>query len=266
MYHVEKTGGRSTARSILAAICERAGLEPEKCRQLADRVSRGRGKGKTMAGPYALCGPDACFSFKHATVAQRPFRDGWIHITQLREPMARIISHYRMILAGDQSPAWDMLAGERDPGNWLRFAQHAPPRILMRHLNMLSPKNLSVDEALESIDRMNHVLILEPGTYENGLHAFGSSLGLVIRPQHYGPSKDTTIEPEQLLADKRACEIVRERAKEEFELWDAVRRLLPVPPPAPPLPPPRFDMREERRRRRQEQYRKKRREQRRKPK
>jgi len=204
----------------MSGLLETSGIPPQKATTLAHLIAEGETGGQGKEIFTQLTGAD--FRAGHVALHQFPIQEGWINVTQFREPMARIMSYYRMLRAGENSPAWRDSIGVNLPRSWEQFATVVPLKILMRQLFMFS-NHLDVTEALANIEKIDHVLFLIPGVYEDGIRALGENLiGVPFKPIHHGPSPCPSITPKELLADEKACNIIRERAEQEFELWEAL--------------------------------------------
>ena len=226
-HHPEKTGGRSTVKALLTAVCDLTGWPADKIKDITHRTQSGQFVSTLppKAGSFYLVGPDAFLHASHHSLPPPAEPDGIFHIIQFREPMARIISNFRMLNAGDVSLFYDRLMDsyQSDPSyrqeSWRDFAENCPLPILERQIDMLDPDTHDPIKAMEVLARMDHVVFLD--RYEEGIRTLRENLDLpTLRPHCMGTSLNTRITAKELLADTEACDIIRERAAKEFEFWN----------------------------------------------
>lgn len=103
-------------------------------------------------------------------------------MTILRDPAARVISHYRMLRHWDehgvQHPG--RTRSENDPGkNFSDFLTRLPRTHLLRQLYMFS-RTFNVDEALAALSKLNFVMLTE--RFRDHLERLGSLLHLDLEP------------------------------------------------------------------------------------
>lgn len=144
-------------------------------------------------------------------------------ITILRDPVRRIMSHYRMLMhwqsSGGDNPARAKELGYL--GNcFADFLDRVPRDHLMRQLYMFS-KRMDVAEAVENIKKMNFIMTTE--AFSEHLQRLGALLQLDLRSftekASYGPIDEPTDRERARLAELLAP---------EYELMRAVAPLVGV--------------------------------------
>jgi hypothetical protein len=174
---------------------------------------------RTKSGRYILtCG--------RGTLQQGDYFFGWSHmaghrlqlprrtftIVLLRDPVARVLSYYRYLLAGDAvtaGMAWRVqdderaLAGE----SFSDFLKNIPDELLLNQLYMFSPR-FDVSEAVDRILECSAIMMTE--TYDRDLRDLASTLGLTLetRRERITALTKTPVEEKQMeaLCDRLAVE------------------------------------------------------------
>ncbi len=173
-FHVRKTGG-SSLNSAFRGV---AGLPPTTTppRHVA-------------AGPYvfvsrhpsAIAGGRYFYSSSHRAAHEVLLPPNTYTVTVLRDPAARLGSHYRMLLGHRDRPE-EALRDERAEFAWLGtafadFVERIPREHRERQLAMFS-ETFDVDEAFERIGACDAVLQTE--NLDAGVDALGARLGLPL--------------------------------------------------------------------------------------
>lgn len=217
-HHPQKTGGRSTAVAFLTAVCSASGCAPDQTKNIVRTVQAGTSSAIFRVGPFILNGPYAVFHVSHHfPPPPSVIPDGKFHLVQFREPMSRLVSHFRMLNAGDQSISYDRQVSSR-PQSLKEFAERAPASILMRQLDTLAPETHKPEEAIQVLERMDHVIFLD--RYDEDLTTLAEKLDLPeLRPLHVGSSINRHYGVQELMSDEEACAILRQRAAKEFDFW-----------------------------------------------
>jgi hypothetical protein len=216
LFHVRKTAGTSLVRSFLALGGEDPGAVERRIS--SSLLSR------TSSGPYVVtCG--------RGTLRQGDYFFGWSHmaghrlqlpsrtftIALLRDPVARVLSYYRYLVAGDPAQgdmAWRVqnderaLAGE----SFSDFLKNVPDELILNQLYMFS-KRFDVSEAVGRILECSAVMMTE--TYECDLRNLASTLGLALehRRERITALTEAPIEEKQMDA-------LRDRVAAEYELLE----------------------------------------------
>ncbi len=216
LFHIRKTAGTSLVRSFLAL----GGEDPSAVER---RISSSL-LSRTRSGPYVLtCG--------RGTLQQEDYFFGWSHmaghhlrlprrtftIVLLRDPVARVLSYYRYLLAGDavqDDVAWRVqnderaLAGE----NFSDFLKNIPDELLLNQLYMFSPR-FDVSEAADRILECSAIMMTE--TYDRDLRNLASTLGLALE---YRRERITTLTKTPI--EEKQIEALRDRIAIEYELLE----------------------------------------------
>lgn len=189
-YHIRKAGGQSIYNAILEAIC---GADSKWVEQWLARTHAvfllEKKQFITAWEAGAINRQDFYFAFSHHPQhVLFPFDSDTFTFTCLRNPIDRVISHYRM-LKGFQE------AGERQAvlkleGDWLgesfdEFIDNIPPHHLTNQLYMFSA-DYDPEEAFDNVLGLSYHFFLED--YEKGLAGLGGRLGMNLAPKHIMPS------------------------------------------------------------------------------
>lgn len=173
-FHVRKTGGASLNFSLL-------NLCGECTERNFDSLNR---KG------WLIHDGHACVSHNSFLLERGEYFIGWSHlamheikvpdnsftVTILRDPAARVISHYRMLRhwRANNVPHPGRALEERFLGeDFADFLKRIPRQHLLRQLYMFS-KHFSVEEALAKLERVNFIMMTE--TYAAHLDGLGRTL------------------------------------------------------------------------------------------
>ena len=216
LFHVRKTAGTSLARSFLAL----GGEDPTAVerRIYSSLLSR------TRSGRYVVtCG--------RGTVQQEDYFFGWSHqaghrvrlpsrtftIALLRDPVARALSYYRYLVAGDATQhdmVWRVQDNERALAgeSFSDFLKNVPAELLLNQLYMFS-RRFDASEAVERILECSAIMTTE--TYERDLHHLASTLGLALeyRRDRVTAFAKAPVEEKELAA-------LRDRLAAEYEMLE----------------------------------------------
>ena len=216
LFHVRKTAGTSLVRSFLAL----GGEDPSAVER---RISTSL-LSRTRSGRYvATCG--------RGTLQQGDYFFGWSHmaghhlrlpsqtftIALLRDPVARVLSYYRYLVAGDvghSSAVWRVQNDERAMAgeSFSDFLRNIPDELLLNQLYMFSA-HFSVSEAADRILECSAIMMTE--TYERDLHDLALALGLALgyRRERITALTKAPVEEDELGA-------LRDRLAAEYELLE----------------------------------------------
>lgn len=143
-------------------------------------------------------------------------------LTILRDPAARVISHYKMLRHWERHGVTHPGQGraENNAGeNFLDFLNKIPRNHLLRQLYMFS-NTFDVDEAVEALSKLNFVMLTE--RFGEHLGSLGSLLDLDLQSF----SEKAGFDPVTLSADEEAR--LRERLAPEYALLAAAAPLIGV--------------------------------------
>jgi hypothetical protein len=141
-------------------------------------------------------------------------------IALLRDPVARVLSYYRYLVAGDAAQgdmAWRVqdderaLAGE----SFSDFLKNVPDELLLNHLYMFSPR-FNVSEAAEKILQCSAIMMTE--TFERDLRDLASTLGLELEYRHERITALT-----KAPVGEKQLDALRDRLGPEYELLETLR-------------------------------------------
>lgn len=152
-------------------------------------------------------------------------------IALLRDPVARVLSYYRYLLAGDSvetDMSWRVqnderaLAGE----SFSDFLKNIPDELLLNQLYMFSPR-FDVSEAADRILECSAIMMTE--TFDRDIRDLAATLGLALE---YRRERTTTLVKAPV--EEKQMEALRDRLATEYELLEKLRasgRLGPHPAP-----------------------------------
>ncbi len=211
-YHIRKTGGTSLVKMFHAL----SGREPHDVyQQLIDAKPR-----RIVVNDYVFSGWERplieqgnyFYAFSHLPMHRLKLPKKTFTLTCFRDPVRRVISHYRMLLDIQASP------GPKHPcfkneGPWLGdsfedFLDRVPREHLCNQLFMFS-KGFEISEALDHVSRLSQVMFLEE--FERGIGELNRKTKLVLTTQHqrksgsrFEPSARSLDRLRELLADEYA--------------------------------------------------------------
>jgi hypothetical protein len=140
-------------------------------------------------------------------------------IVLLRDPVARVLSYYRYLLAGDapgDDMAWRVQNDERAlaGASFWEFLKNIPDELLLNQLYMFSPR-FDCSEAAERMLECSAIMMTE--TYERDLRNLASTLGI---PLEYRRERITTITKAPV--EEKQVEALRDRLAAEYELLEKI--------------------------------------------
>lgn len=179
-YHVRKTGGTSLHRSFMAL----GGEDPAEVhhRVASSRGNRAVSNGLTFVAHTGelLTRGHYFYGWSHIPAHELRLPEHTFTVSVLRDPVARVCSHYQMLLHGtvgtypfQHSPEEGSLVGR----GFADFLASMPREELLRQLYMFS-KTFDVDEAVEFLQGCGHVFTTE--RYETGLGELANRLELPL--------------------------------------------------------------------------------------
>ncbi len=182
--HIRKTGGTSLTHMIWAA-------EKEDTREITRKINRKwdrriKVNDKVFAGwnLRVINRGHYYYAFSHAPLHKLDLPDNTFTFTCLRDPVKRVISHYKMLknfeINNINHPCMKV------EGHWLGnspvdFLERIPKEHLLNQLYMFS-KNFDIEEAFDNICNCSHVLLTRklPEHSRN----LGRKLNLELKPRH----------------------------------------------------------------------------------
>lgn len=217
-YHIRKTGGTS----LNWAFFRSAGGDAEEvysrlnCEHQAE-VNGFRfaawNRGLLQAGEYD-------YGFSHIPMHRIDLPPGTFAFTVLRDPVKRVLSHYKMLLQmRDKTPDHPGFKQEKHliESGFDGFLEHINPDELMRQLSMFSAK-MDLDEALSNISRCD--LVMELDSLKEGVAELGRRTGCAVVYSH---DRKTKVEFEP---DDEQMARLREMLKPEYEFYEQACRTI----------------------------------------
>lgn len=221
LYHVRKTGGTSlnhmflslgdrNARSLYGAL-----INDNRHRVIANsEVFVGWNKHLIEEGKYF-------YAFSHLPAHELNLPTQTFTVTCLRDPIKRLISHYRMLLEFQQNqyntPDIE-LEVQWLGNNFDDFLDKIPMNHLLNQLYMFSP-TYNVDEAYEQVTNCSQWLLTE--YFSDGVAKLSEKLQLPLEVIH---TRKTSIEVE---IEAHSIERLREILAPEYELYNKLVATLP---------------------------------------
>jgi len=216
--HLRKTGGTSINRAFLRM----SGMDPGQLYELLVRRGRFEAKGiRYTAWRKALIeGGQYDYAYSHRPLHSLRLPPDTYTFTILRDPVQRVVSHYRMLLEMQaQTP--------RHPGfhtescllrrGFDGFIQRAPDEVLMGQFFIFSPL-LDAREAVDRLASCSRVLFLEE--MDRGLKELEADLGVSI-PYAHERKANVDFTP----SEKQAARL-RQRLAPEYEMIDGIKSVL----------------------------------------
>jgi hypothetical protein len=183
-FHIRKCAGTSLISGLLSstgadgsAAYARLGGSTQGWIELDGRIIVGWHRHLINEGFYQ-------FGFSHRPAHELNLPANTFTVTVLRDPVARVISHYRMLRYFQAHTPNDYAYQMEGPwlGNGLAdFLGNLPREHLLRQLYMFSP-TFDVAEAAERIKSIDHVMHVE--RFADGIGTLGARLGVEIRQVH----------------------------------------------------------------------------------
>ncbi len=217
-YHIRKTGGTSLNHMFL-------GLAGEDGKALYQRMGEKHQRlvhnGKIYVGwKQRLIEEGRYFyAFSHIPAHELTLPPHTYTFTCLRDPVKRVISHYRMLLdhqaSSNPHPSFEV---EKQwlGADLLATVQQMPPEHRFFQLYMFSP-TFDVQEGLAGLQACNQVVFTE--TLEDGVQQLNRDLNITLQYRHSRKSQHTYHPTEAELA------ALRELMEPEYELiraWEQV--------------------------------------------
>lgn len=157
------------------------------------------------------------YAFSHAPAHVLQLPSEVFTFTCFRDPVQRIISHYKMLkhlkMTNHNHPCM------KEEGPWLGgclddFIENIPRNHLYNQIYMFSPK-LDIDQAVENISKLDYYLFLE--RFSEGLAGLSEKLGFNLDPVHLRKAKY------QEVFAPSSLEKLRHKLELEYILLDKIR-------------------------------------------
>lgn len=213
-YHIRKTGGTSINHMFLSTAGEpgedvyrHLNKSPIHRSISGTRVFVGWHQRLIEQGRYF-------YAFSHIPRHKLRLPPHTFTFTCLREPVKRVMSHYRMIL---EHKGLGKTAGEVCPeSKWLGknfgdFLLNIPREHLLNQIFMFS-KKFDVNEACDNIQRCSYFFLLE--RFADGIKELSEKTGIPLEPLHIRKSKI------EISISKIEMERLHEMLSPEIEVWN----------------------------------------------
>lgn len=220
-YHIRKAAGTTVTYSFLSLggqsnlVYQRMSRDPEHRVVARGRVFAGWDARQVENGNYF-------YAWSHAPAHRLSIPEHTFTLTSLRDPAARIVSHYAMLRRHmRERPQHPCLLEEQQymGGGFCEFLERLPRHKLLAQLHHFSP-HYDVESAYESIMACNHVIFVED--FNDGLQKLAEKTGLPLRSTHVGQSSRN--DKPHLTADMR--DQLRTQLQPEYVLYERVRAAL----------------------------------------
>ena len=211
-FHIRKTGGTSIVKMFHALGGEPTGEVYERLIETNPR--------KVSSGGFVFSGwqlplieqGDYFHAFSHLPQHRIKLPKRTWTFTCFRDPVDRVISHYRMLL--DMKETGSLHPCFATEGQWLadsfeEFLDRIPREHLLNQLYMFS-ESLSIDEAIRHIRKLNHWMFLD--RFQEGITRLNELTGLDLKTDHQRKSSNR-YEP-----SSRDKEKLRKLVEPEYEM------------------------------------------------
>jgi hypothetical protein len=215
-HHIRKTAGTSLARSFLALGGEDPMILEHRMKE--SFFTRATSNGLVfvtvmgMDRPEVLRDGNYFFGWSHLTARALPLPERTFTFTVLRDPVARVVSYYRYLVAGDSDEEPFRLTNEERAmaeGGFSAFLGRIPTQDLFAQLYKFS-ETLDVDEAVEGLRQCSMVLTTE--RLQEGVADLSRRLALPLVVRRDRVTRQVA-EP----VDEKFLVVLRERLQPEYE-------------------------------------------------
>lgn len=188
-YHIRKTAGTSLNHMFFA-------LDSEKNDQVYKKLIHSN-QHRHIGPHHVFVGwnkklieeGDYFYGFSHIPIHRVRIPDNSFTITILRDPIQRLVSHYKMLLEESQKKrpsAW-FKAEQRFLGKGIEdFSKKLPRQHLLNQLHMFSDR-FDISEAADAINKCDSWFFTD--NFENGIKKVNLKLQLELTPIHIRSSK-----------------------------------------------------------------------------
>lgn len=183
-FHIRKTAGTSVNQAFFG-VCGEGGEAVQNSIFQSNR-------GWSIVGNYVFVihnkylaeSGDYYYAYSHAPIHEIRLPPNTFTITCLRDPVKRVISHYRNLMHYRMNNTGKRIL--RQEGSWLGgsfsdFLDNIPTAHLMRQIYMFS-RSFDIDEAVQNIVNLNFVMFTED--FANGLNELSERLDLKLELYH----------------------------------------------------------------------------------
>jgi hypothetical protein len=216
--HIRKTAGTSLNHAFIGLSGSNPGDFHEEI------MASGRGWGERNRYVY-VCHNNFLieegnyfYGHSHTPFHQLRLKDGTFTVTCLRDPVRRVVSHYRNLAhykKHNSGPATMKLEGAWVGDSLSDFIQRVPREHLLRQLYMFSP-TFNVDQAVENINSLDSVMYTE--SFDQCLKKLGDRLGFSLASYRSKGGYD------QVDVHQEELERLRELLEPEYTMLEKLNR------------------------------------------
>lgn len=220
LHHPMKCGGRALSASIRQACLDAVGITNLDGPTFHGLVNSG--KPNIEVGPWIVSGPYQNFPFQstHYPTHRIAAPEGYLRATVLRDPLARLVSLFRMYVAEHPNhPWWNLYDDSVTPfpePTWRDFIEKTPKDIL-NHQTLMFSKKLNPEEAAEKIRALD-IWWRSDTDMTGGLTRLASLMGLPSIPNIRFGEASKNPPAETLLSDASIMAIALELLAPDIEL------------------------------------------------
>ncbi len=221
LHHPMKCGGRAVSASVAQACLDHAGVVGTSGPGL--HLLANAGDPDIRVGPWTISSSLNDFPFRSSThypVRRVPAPEGCIRAAVLRDPLARLVSLFRMYAAEHPRHPWWGLYEESGvpppPPEWRAFVEQAPPHTL-NHMTSMFSESLDPAEAAEAIRALD--IWWRAEEMPSGLARLAPLMGLASIPDiRHGEAHPNSPPAAALLADTAVVAAAMEQLAPDIEL------------------------------------------------
>jgi len=218
-YHIRKAGGQSIYHAILEKLC---GVDSFTIENWLTRANIMFCDGKPIIGwdDKQINRGDFYFAFSHHAMHELlPMPDDTFAFTCFRDPVPRVVSHYRMLKSfREMEIRGDVLKAEAQwaKDNFSEFLDNLPQRHLMNQLWMFSAE-YDPEEALENASKLSYFFFLDK--FSVGLSKLSNLIGIELEEKHIMVStSEFAMKPEE-------GERLQELLIPEYQFYEGLQEL-----------------------------------------
>lgn len=216
-HHIRRTGGTSLNQSFFALYRPHPELVSGALRRSNSKMVVTAGTRFVGANRDALQEGDYFYGFSHIPSYDLVLPADTFTITLLRDPLERVVSHYRMVVdysARSLDRPWLRLERQWLGRSIADFVNNMPRSRFLAQLHMFSASS-SVDEAVQAIAKCDFILFNDD--YSSGLSGLNQRLGLNLKLHHSHTAK------REIDLEQTDVERIRRMLATEYALLDRVR-------------------------------------------
>lgn len=192
-YHIRKTGGTSLNQMFFQLFDPNTEVNFEQIRSSDDKRIKISNNYFVSSNKNYLEAGDYFYGYSHFSFQDLNIPEGTYKFTIFRNPIDRIISHYRMVLDYSKNNVnlyWVDIEKKWLGNSFADFIEALPKERLLSQLWMFS-KNYDIEEALINVSSLDLFFTLE--NFEKGIFELSKSLEFFLSPLH---KRKNTIEVE----------------------------------------------------------------------